>query len=48
MGDFYFAEHKDDYFFLRCRRGPYRHGAPGSNGKFDGSNALNKAVSELN
>lgn len=46
-GDFYFAEHKDDYFFVAAADCT-GHGVPGAMVSLVCSNALNKAVSELN
>ena len=45
-GDFYFAEHKDDYFFVAAADCT-GHGVPGAMVSLVCSNALNKAVSEL-
>ncbi len=45
-GDFYFAEQKDDYFFVAAADCT-GHGVPGAMVSLVCSNALNKAVSEL-
>lgn len=45
-GDFYFAEHKEDYFFVAAADCT-GHGVPGAMVSMVCSNALNKAVSEL-